>query len=101
MIESKCILCGKKIISKAPRKFCNDCSKARKRECVRRCYYKKIEREKANPPKPKIDKSKERHDTFALSAKISVATGLSYGQQVLLAQRQKKDLRAFLEGVNL
>lgn len=39
------------------------------------------------------------HSTMALSAKISVATGLSYGQQVLLAQRQKKDLRAFLEGL--
>lgn len=99
MVESKCIVCGKKIISKAARKFCDDCTKVRKRECVRRCYYKKIEREKANPPKPKIDKSKETRDTLALSAKIAVATGLSYGRQVLLAQRHKKDLRAFLEGM--
>ena len=83
MIESKCILCGKKIISKAARKFCDDCSKARKRECCRRCYYKKIKREKANLHKPKVDKAKETHDTLALSSRMAVATGLSYGQQVL------------------
>lgn len=47
----------------------------------------------------KADKAKETRKTLALSARMAVATGLSYCRQVLLAQQQKKDLRAFLEGM--
>ena len=39
------------------------------------------------------------HQILSESAKATVATGLSYGKQVLLAQQQKKDLQAFLEGM--
>ena len=41
----------------------------------------------------------ETRETLALSARMAVATGLSYGRPELLAKQQKKDLRAFLEGM--
>ena len=47
----------------------------------------------------KADKTKETRETLDLSARMAVATGLSYGRQVLLTKQQKKDLRAFLEGM--
>lgn len=47
----------------------------------------------------KADKTKETRETLALLARMAVATGLSYGRQVLLTKQQKKDLRAFLEGM--
>ena len=99
MVESKCGMCGKKIVSKAVRLYCDECNVIRKRECVKRCRKKSVERAKTAPSKPKkVDKAKETRDTLALSARMAVTTGLSYGQQVLLAQQQKMDLRAFLEG---
>ena len=100
MVESKCGMCGKKIVSKAARLYCDECNLLRKRESARRCYRKSTEKAKAAIPKPKkVDKAKETRETLALSARMAVATGLSYGQQVLLAQQQNKDLRAFLEGM--
>lgn len=51
-----------------------------------------------DPPK-KVDKANETRETLALSARMAVATGLSYGRPELLAKQQKKDLRAFLEGM--
>lgn len=47
----------------------------------------------------KVDKANETRETLALSARMAVATGLSYGRPELLAKQQKKDLRAFLEGM--
>lgn len=47
----------------------------------------------------KADKAKETRETLDLSARMAVATGLSYGRPELLAKQQKKDLRAFLEGM--
>lgn len=47
----------------------------------------------------KADKAKETRKTLDLSARMAVATGLSYGRQVLLTKQQKKDLRAFWEGM--
>lgn len=47
----------------------------------------------------KEDKAKETRETLDLSARMAVATCLSYGRQVLLTKQQKKDLRAFLEGM--
>lgn len=100
MVESKCAMCGKKIVSKAARLYCDECNVIRKRECVKRCRKKSVERAKNAPPKPKkVDKAKETRETLALSARMAVATGLSYGMQVLLAQQENKDLRAFLEGI--
>lgn len=100
MVESKCAMCGKKIVSKAARLYCDECNVIRKRECVKRCRKKSAERKKTAPPKPKkVDKAKETRETLALSARMAVATGLSYGKQVILARQQNKDLRAFLEGI--
>lgn len=100
MIESKCAMCGKKIVSKASRLYCDECNLIRKRESAKKCYKKSAERAKNAPQKPKkVDKAKETRETLALSARMTVATGLSYGRQVLLARQQNKDLRSFLEGL--
>lgn len=100
MVESKCAMCGKKIVSKAVRMYCDECNLIRKRESARRCYKKSAEKAKTAIPMPKkVDKAKKTRETLALSARMAVATGLSYGQQVLLAKQQKMDLRAFLEGM--
>ena len=92
MKESKCIVCGAKIVSQRKRKYCDACKRDRARDWAKEQEARKARRKKEA-------KLSGLHSTLALSAKISVATGLSYGQQVLLAQRQKKDLRAFLEGL--
>ena len=92
MKESKCVLCGAKIVSTRRRRFCDACRQKRELETSR---IRKMEckiRQKA--------KGAERsHQILSESAKATVATGLSYGQQVLLARQQNKDLRAFLEGM--
>ena len=92
MVESICIICGAEISSQRKRKYCDACKRNRAAEGNKEREIRKEKRKKENA-------LADLHSTLALSAKISVATGLSYGQQVLLAQRQKKDLRAFLEGM--
>lgn len=92
MVESKCIVCGAEIVSQRKRKYCDACKKDRAWD-----WAKKQEARKAR--RKKEAKLAGLHSTLALSAKIAVKTGLSYGQQVLLARQQKKDLRAFLEGM--
>lgn len=100
MVESKCTMCGKKIVSKAARMYCDSCNVIRKRECVKRCRKKSVERAKTAPSKPKKQtRQRRRSETLALSARMAVATGLSYGRPELLDKQQKKDLRAFWEGM--
>lgn len=94
MVESKCIVCGAKIVSQRKRKYCDACKKDRAWDWEKETEMRKAKRKKEA-------EFADLHSTMALSAKIAVATGLSYGQQVLLAQQQKKDLRAFLEGMSL
>lgn len=93
MKESKCILCGAKIVSTRHRRFCDACRQKREAESnkIRKAEYKIRQKAKG---------AERSHQIFSESAKATVATGLSYGKQVLLAQQQNKDLRAFLEGLS-
>lgn len=52
-MQSKCTMCGKKIVSKAARMYCDSCNVIRKRECVKRCRKKSVERANTAPSKPK------------------------------------------------
>ena len=91
MVESICIICGAEISSQRKRKYCDACKRNRAAEEKKEQEIRKERRKKEND-------LADLHLTLALSAKISVATCLSYGRQVLLAQQKKIDLRAFLEG---
>lgn len=94
MTESKCIVCGAKIVSQRKRKYCDACKRDRAWDLAKEQEARKVRRKKEAA-------LADLQSTLALSAKVSVATGLSYGQQVLLARQQKMDLRAFLEGMKL
>lgn len=91
MVESKCIVCGAKIVSQRKRKYCDACKRDRAWDWKKEGEMRKAKREKEA-------EIADLHSTMALSAKIAVATGLSYGQQVTFSSAAKQGFAVIFGG---